>query len=81
MYGGCRNYFIKKKYADENHCVNDICIPLKINERYHRTISKIKRQKEWARVFWAKCSRFYFSVVLSLADFVSRNKNLQVADL
>lgn len=41
MYG-CRNYFIKKKYADENHCVNDICIPLKINERYHRTISKIK---------------------------------------
>lgn len=27
---------------------------MKINERYHRTISKIKRQKEWARVFWAK---------------------------
>lgn len=53
MYG-CRNYFIKKKYADENHCVNDIRIPLKVNERYHRTISKIKRQKEWARVFWAK---------------------------
>lgn len=53
MYG-CRNYFIKKKYTDENHYINDICIPVKISERYHRTLSKIKRQKEWVRVFWAK---------------------------
>ena len=53
MYG-CRTYFVKKKYADSEHCINDICIPDRINSRYHGCFDKIKQQKEWVRIFWAK---------------------------
>ena len=53
MYG-CRTYFVKKKYAGSEHCINDICIPDRINSRYHGCFDKIKQQKEWGRIFWAK---------------------------
>ena len=53
MYG-CRTYFIKKKYANPNSCINEIRLPERITKRYQDTLSKIYKQKDWVRVFWAK---------------------------
>lgn len=53
MYG-CRNYFLKKKFAIEEGYVNEIRLPERIKERYQEVLSKTHKQKDWARVFWAK---------------------------
>lgn len=53
MYG-CRSYFIKKKFAQHDNFVKDLCVPGKIRQCYLETFSKIRKQKDWVRIFWAK---------------------------